>query len=110
MTVLETVKNGVAVAAQNSHTASSGAYTGEISPVQLKDAGIPWVIIGHSERRTLFGDTDKIVAEKTKAALAAGLSVILCIGETLEEREGDKTIEVVERQLKAVADTIQDWR
>ena len=78
--------------------------------MQLKDAGIPWVIIGHSERRTLFGDTDKIVAEKTKAALAAGLSVILCIGETLEEREGDKTIEVVERQLKAVADTIQDWR
>ncbi|KAG9118427.1 triosephosphate isomerase [Ceratobasidium sp. 392] len=102
-------KPNIQIAAQNSYTASSGAYTGEISATQLVDAGIPWVILGHSERRTLFGDTDALVADKTKAALAAGLSVILCVGETLEEREAGKTIAVVERQLAAVAEKIKDW-
>lgn len=102
-------KNGVQVAAQNCYTASSGAFTGEISAPQLVDAKVPWVILGHSERRTLFGDTDSLVADKTKAALAAGLSVILCVGETLEEREAGTTVAVVERQLKAVVEKVKDW-
>ena len=109
LTALAAVKPHIQVAAQNSYIAASGAFTGEISPTQLVDAGIPWVILGHSERRTLFGDTDALVAEKTKAALAAGLSVILCVGETLEEREGGKTLAVVERQLAAVKEKVSDW-
>ncbi|KAG8958860.1 triosephosphate isomerase [Tulasnella sp. 419] len=111
LSVLAQIKSGanVQVAAQNVFTAASGAYTGEISPVQLKDAGVPWVIIGHSERRTLFGDTDEVVAQKTKAALDAGLSVIACIGETLAERESDKTFEVVDRQVAAIAKLVTDW-
>jgi triosephosphate isomerase len=99
----------IQIAAQNCYTVSSGAYTGEISPSQLVDAKIPWVVLGHSERRTLFGDTDSLVADKTKAALAVGLSVILCVGETLEEREAGTTMKVVERQLAAVAAKVSDW-
>ncbi|CAE7227340.1 unnamed protein product [Rhizoctonia solani] len=106
---LAAAKNNIQVAAQNAYIKSSGAYTGEISPAQLVDAGIPWVILGHSERRTLFGDTDEVVADKTKAALDAGLSVILCIGETLDEREAGITIKVCERQLDAVKAKVSDW-
>jgi len=109
LSVKKDIRSEIAVSAQNSYVGSKGAFTGEISPSQLKDAGIPWVIIGHSERRTLFGDTDKLVADKTKAALDAGLKVILCIGETLAERESDKTNEVVERQLAAVKLVVSDW-
>ncbi|TYJ52767.1 triose-phosphate isomerase [Cryptococcus floricola] len=94
------------VAAQNAFTEASGAFTGEIAPQQLKDANVHWVILGHSERRSLFGDTDKFVADKTKAAIDAGLSVIACVGESLEERESNKTKEVVERQLEAIAAVI----
>ncbi|AFR95784.1 triose-phosphate isomerase [Cryptococcus neoformans] len=94
------------VSAQNAFTESSGAFTGEIAPQQLKDANVHWVILGHSERRSLFGDTDKLVADKTKAALSAGLSVIACIGESLQERESDQTMTVVERQLEAIAGAI----
>ncbi|KAJ7587076.1 Triosephosphate isomerase [Mycena floridula] len=72
---------------------SSGAFTGEISPAQLVDAEIPYVILGHSERRTLFHETSETVAQKTRAALDAGLSVILCIGETLQERESGQTVQ-----------------
>ena len=105
------LKKPVQVSAQNAFTEASGAFTGEISPNQLKDADVHWVILGHSERRALFGDSDKLVADKTKAALAAGLSVIACIGETLEEREKGVTKEVVERQLDAIAKEIkqEDW-
>jgi len=99
----------IAISAQNSYSVSSGAFTGEISPVQLKDCGVPWVILGHSERRTLFGDTDALVADKSKACLNAGLKVILCVGETLQEREAGETIAVVERQLAAAAKQISDW-
>jgi len=105
----EHVRKEVAVAAQNAYVASTGAFTGEISPTQLVDAGIPWVILGHSERRALFHESDEVVGKKTKAALGAGLSVIVCVGESLAEREGDKTMEVVERQLNAVAAEIKDW-
>jgi len=99
----------ILVSAQNCYSVDAGAYTGEISAVQLKDCGINWVIIGHSERRTLFGDTDDLVASKTKACHAAGISVICCVGETLKERDAGETIHVVERQLAAVAKAITDW-
>jgi triosephosphate isomerase len=108
--VKDSLKQPVEVAAQNCFTESSGAFTGEISPNQLKDADIHWVILGHSERRSLFGDTDKLVADKTKAAIAAGLSVIACIGESLEEREKGVTNQVVERQLEAAAIQPGDWK
>ncbi|KDN45286.1 putative TPI1-triose-phosphate isomerase [Tilletiaria anomala UBC 951] len=99
----------IKVSAQNAYHKSSGAFTGEVSVDQLVDAQVPWVIIGHSERRTLFGEADHNVAEKTKAALEAGLSVILCIGETLEQREKDETVSVVTRQLNAVEQEVKDW-
>ncbi len=82
---------------------------GEISINMLKDTNIPWVILGHSERRTLFHESDSDVAEKTAAALAESLSVILCIGETLQQREANETVSVVVRQLDAVADKVKDW-
>lgn len=99
----------VSISAQNAYSVASGAFTGEISAVQLKDCGIPWVILGHSERRTLFGDTDDLVAKKTKICLDAGLKVIFCVGETLQEREAGETIAVVERQLNAAEKDIKDW-
>ncbi|KAI0746691.1 triose phosphate isomerase [Daedaleopsis nitida] len=107
----EILRGDFKVAAQNSYIKTSGAFTGEISPAQLADAGIPYVILGHSERRTLFHETSKIVADKTRAAIDAGLSVILCVGETLEEREAAKTKQVVEDQLKPVIEVLKeaDW-
>lgn len=110
LTVQEQLKGSkVAVAAQNAYHKSSGAFTGEVSVSMLKDAHVPWVILGHSERRTLFHESDANVAEKTAAALAEGLSVILCIGETLEQREKNETVDVVVRQLNAVAAQVTDW-
>lgn len=88
---------------------STGAFTGEIAADMLPDMGIPWVITGHSERRTKFGETDAAVADKTAYALSKGLSVIACIGELLEEREAGKTMEVNERQLAAIAAKVSDW-
>ncbi|CAO3637375.1 unnamed protein product [Cunninghamella blakesleeana] len=79
------------------------------SPEQLKDLGIEWVILGHSERREYFKESDEFVGEKTAHALQAGVKVIACIGETLQERESGKTTEVVTRQLKGIADKINDW-
>jgi len=102
LSLAQAAKNGVEVAAQNCYFKESGAFTGEISPVQLKDAGINWVILGHSERRTYFAETSELVAKKTDAAIKAGLSVILCIGELLEQREAGKTNEVNESQLSEV--------
>jgi triosephosphate isomerase len=100
----------VKVSAQNAYHKDAGAFTGEISVTQLKDASIPWVILGHSERRTLFGESDELVAEKTKAALAQGISVIACVGETLEQREANESINVVVRQLDAIKKQVDDWR
>ncbi|CAG0887906.1 unnamed protein product [Cyprideis torosa] len=91
------------VAAQNCYKVPSGAFTGEISPAMLNDLGISWVILGHSERRNVFGESDDLIAEKVGHALEQGLSVIACIGEKLEEREGNQTEDVVARQMKAIA-------
>ncbi|KAF8884417.1 triose phosphate isomerase [Gymnopilus junonius] len=109
--VSQLVRKDVKVAAQNSYFKDSGAFTGEISPKQLVDAGIPYVILGHSERRTLFFETSALVATKTRAAIDAGLKVILCIGETLEQRESGKTAQVCQEQLQAVVDVTkaEDW-
>ncbi len=90
----------VSVGAQNIHQAESGAYTGEISATQVKSAGADYVILGHSERRAYFGETDALLAEKTDAALKHGLSPIFCIGETKEEREGGNFFEVIKTQLE----------
>jgi triosephosphate isomerase len=86
---------------QNCHQEKQGAFTGEVSAAMLKDAGCDGVILGHSERRQLFGETDEGVARKLKAALGEGLHPIVCVGETLQEREAGRTWEVVSRQLRA---------
>ncbi len=97
---LEAVKGSVIqVGSQNVHFAESGAFTGEVSCGQLKDAGISLAIIGHSERRQFFGETDDTVNKRTHAALKAGIRPITCIGETLAERQGGQTEAVLERQL-----------
>ena len=90
----------VALGAQNMHDQSSGAFTGEVAPPMLLDLGCRYVILGHSERRTLFGETDAVVNAKTRAALVAGLTPIVCVGETLEEREGGRTAAVVTTQVQ----------
>lgn len=92
-------ESNIAVAGQNCHWETSGAWTGELSPTLLADAGARFVIIGHSERRQHFGETDDGVARKTRAALDAGLSVILCIGETDAERDAGQTFRRIETQL-----------
>lgn len=92
--------SNIALAAQNCYPENQGAFTGEVSPALLKDAGCRYVIVGHSERRQLFGETDAFINRKVRAVLDTGMTVILCIGETLEEREGDKTFEVLERQVR----------
>lgn len=92
--------SNVKIAAQNMHPKDSGAFTGEISPLMLKAVGINHVILGHSERREYFGETDAFINEKVKAALAHGITPILCIGEKLEERETGKTLEINSRQVK----------
>ena len=91
----------VRLAGQNLHWEERGAYTGEVSGAMLVAAGCSHVIVGHSERRQFFGDTDEWVARKVEAALRAGLTPILCVGESLEEREADETWAVIDRQVRA---------
>jgi triosephosphate isomerase len=98
----------IGVAAQNLHPADSGAFTGEVSAPMVVAAGCRWVILGHSERRQYFGETDAFVASKVKAALAAGLGVIACVGETLEERLAGRTLEVVLRMVDAIVPVLGD--
>lgn len=90
----------ISVGAENMYYEEKGAYTGEVSPQMLVDAGVSYVIIGHSERRQYFGETDETVNKRTKAALAAGLKPIVCVGELLWERECNITEEVIARQIK----------
>ncbi len=92
--------SNIKLAAQNVHWEPQGAFTGEISAGMLKEVGCSFVIVGHSERRQYFGETDETVNRRTKAVLAAGMLPIVCVGETLQEREGGKTLDVVARQLK----------
>lgn len=97
------------VSAQNVYTKPSGAFTGEISADQVKDLGATWTLTGHSERRHILNESNEFVAEKTKLALDLGLSVILCIGETLEERKANVTLAVCAKQLDAVSKLVLDW-
>jgi len=96
----------VQISAQNCSDSGFGAFTGEISSLHLKDQNIKWVLIGHSERRSLYGETDDIVSKKTKTAIDNGIQVILCIGETFDEFEKKITLSVLERQLSAVGKKI----
>jgi triosephosphate isomerase len=92
--------SNIGVSAQDLYWEKEGAFTGEVSAAMIKEAGAPFVIIGHSERRRLFGETDVMVNRKVTAAMASGLTPIMCIGETLEERERNETLGVLDRQLK----------
>jgi triosephosphate isomerase len=92
--------SNIGIAAQNLHWEREGAYTGEVSAAMIKEAGAEYVIIGHSERRRLFGETDETVNRKLVSAVAAHLTAIVCIGETLEERDANQTLEVLDRQIK----------
>ncbi len=96
--------SSIAVGAQNVADQASGAYTGEVSAAMLADCGVKYALVGHSERRQYYGDTDQSVAARFCQALKQGVIPVLCVGETLEEREQDKTFQVVDEQLDAVID------
>ncbi|MGG8495700.1 triose-phosphate isomerase [Tenacibaculum sp. TC6] len=98
--VKKTKKSVIEVAAQNMHEAKNGAFTGEVSANMLTDLGVKTVILGHSERRSFFGETNQMLAQKVDAALANNLEIIFCFGEQLEDRKGGKHFDVVETQLK----------
>jgi triosephosphate isomerase (TIM) len=93
--------SAIALGAQNMHWEREGAFTGEISPVMLRDVGCTYVILGHSERRHIFDETDERLSRKSRAAFDHGLTPMVCVGETLAERESSRTLEVVERQIDA---------
>jgi triosephosphate isomerase len=101
-------ESNIALGGQNCYTKDSGAFTGEISPKMLQDVGCSWVIIGHSERRQIFGETDGLLNEKLKFALAEGLKVMFCIGETLEERESGNMNDVLRRQVTKGLDGLSE--
>ncbi|KAF3770332.1 glycosis/triose-phosphate isomerase [Cryphonectria parasitica EP155] len=109
--VREQLRKEIEVASQNVFDKPNGAFTGEISVSQLQDSGITWTILGHSERRTILGESDEVVAAKTKYAVDNGVSVIWCCGESLEVREAGQTVSVVTKQLEALKAKIgtEDW-
>jgi len=98
--------SNVLIAAQDLHWEREGAFTGQVSAPMIQEAGAEFVIIGHSERRTLFGETDATVNRKTAAAFATGLTPIVCIGKTLDQRERNETFEVLDRQIKQGLDGV----
>jgi triosephosphate isomerase len=98
----------IAVAAQNVHWAQEGAYTGEVAPAMLQELGVYGAIVGHSERRQYFGDTDETVARRVDAAVEAGLFVIACVGESEEERESGQTELILRVQVEAIAEAAKD--
>lgn len=100
----------ILLAGQNMHWEAKGAFTGEISPLMLKEAGCSHVILGHSERRTLFFDTNEIINRKVNAAIEVGLIPIVCIGETLKEREEKKTFDIIRSQLDESINSSRQWR
>lgn len=97
------------IAAQNCWIRKGGAFTGEISVEMLMNLGIPWVILGHSERRQLLNESNDFVADKVAYALSQGIKVIACVGETLEQRESGATMAVVAAQTKAIAEKVSNW-
>ncbi len=101
--------SGIGLAAQDIFWEEKGAFTGEIAPAMLVDAGCQWAIIGHSERRQYFGETDETVNKKIKAALKVGLKPIVCVGETLDGRESGKTEQIIEKQLVGGFKDITDF-
>jgi len=105
--VAEAARNtNIGVAAQDVYWEASGAFTGEVSGPMIKEAGAEYVIVGHSERRQLFGETDATVSKRVLAAIASGLTPIVCVGETLDERERNETLNVLDRQIKDGLDRI----
>ncbi|KAL7678053.1 hypothetical protein ACOME3_004280 [Neoechinorhynchus agilis] len=107
--VRRTIPTFIGVAAQNCYKETKGAFTGEVSAEMVADVGATWVILGHSERRHIFGESDRLIGEKVKAAQQAGLRVIACIGETLDERERNDTFKVCDRQLVEISKGVINW-
>lgn len=103
--------SSIVLGAQNVHWEATGAFTGEISVDMLREAGVRFVLVGHSERRRYFGETDETVNRRVRAALTGKLHAIVCVGETLKEREADTTRDVIERQVRAAVDGLAapDW-
>ncbi|MFD2045045.1 triose-phosphate isomerase [Ornithinibacillus salinisoli] len=106
--VEKTKGTSLKVSAQNMHFEENGAFTGEVSPVMLKDIGVSHVVLGHSERREYFAETDETVNKKTHTAFKHGLTPIVCVGETLEQREANETEGLVETQVKKALDGLSD--
>ena len=106
---MKTLNKNMIVCAQNAGAQGNGAYTGEVSADMLVDMGMQWVMLGHSERRTIFKEDMDMVGQKVKYCMEKGMHVILCIGEMLNERETGKTQEVLQHQLDACKDSIKDW-
>jgi len=104
------LRKEVAVASQNCHDKPKGAFTGEIAPAMVKDCGGDWIILGHSERRHVFGESDELIGSKVAFAQEQGMKLIPCIGEKLDEREAGKTNEVVFNQMKYIADNVKEWK
>ena len=109
LTARDAVKNNVQISAQNISQFKNGAYTGEISAEMLNELGINWTILGHSERRHVFLESDKVIGLKVKHALDHKLRVMACIGEKIEERKSNQTQAVNERQLNAIREHTEDW-
>jgi len=107
--VQQNLRPTIQVAAQNCSLTGNGAYTGEISAEAIADFGLKWVILGHSERRQYYGEDNAVVAQKVAIAQKAGLSVIACFGEKLEERKSDETFKVIYGQLQAISEKVADW-
>lgn len=104
--VAELLKNNIALGAQNTGIANAGAFTGEVSVDMLNDFGCQYVLVGHSERRTLFNESDQHIADKIKLAVDKGIIPVLCLGETLAQRENDETKAVIQQQLDVVIDRV----
>jgi len=103
------IRPEIRVAAQNCSSELKGAFTGEVSTEMLRDCNVLWVILGHSERRTLFNESSELVGRKVALALATGLKVIACVGERLEDRESNQTFGVIHSQLEHIAANVRDW-
>lgn len=107
--VKDTLSGPYQIAAQNCWTGKGGAFTGEVSAEMLKDMGIPWVILGHSERRALCGEANDVVGTKVEYALSQGLKIIACIGETLTQRENGEMFDVLGSQLEPIMKAVDNW-